>query len=271
MSELTKPEPKLAEADDEQGRYTVPALQRGLQLLMQFNRQQREMTGADLARATGWPRASVFRMLQTLEQMGFVERMHDGVHFRLGLAVLRLGFEAVASIDLVEHAQPVLQRLRDATQLSAHLVLRDGAEAVFVAKAAAPTSLMGGVQVGARLPLHATVIGRVLMFDWSPEDMARTLGPEPYAAFTPVTPISLAALQERLRTERGQGYAISEGGFEAGISTVAAPVLDGARKVCAALSVTVQSGRIEAADKAVLAAKVLDAAATLSASHAPSP
>ena len=71
-------------------RYTVPALARGLQLLMQFNREERQLSGAELSRRLDLPRASVFRMLYTLEQGGFVEKADDGVSYKLGLAVLRL-------------------------------------------------------------------------------------------------------------------------------------------------------------------------------------
>ena len=55
-------------------RYIVPALQRGLQLMQQFTRDEPAHTSAALARKLDMPRASVFRMLYTLEQMGFVER-----------------------------------------------------------------------------------------------------------------------------------------------------------------------------------------------------
>ena len=59
-------------------RYIVPALQRGLELLGKFSRQTPQLSGADLSRQLGLPRASVFRMLHTLEKSGFVERVGDG-------------------------------------------------------------------------------------------------------------------------------------------------------------------------------------------------
>ena len=92
----------------ESDRYMVPALQRGLQLLQQFTREEPAHTSAALARKLEMPRASVFRMLYTLEQMGFVERGADGVTYRLGLGVLRLGFETIASMELAEQARPVI-------------------------------------------------------------------------------------------------------------------------------------------------------------------
>ena len=132
---------------------------------MQFNRNERELSGADLARRLDLPRASVFRMLQTLEQGGFVERAGDGASYKLGLSVLRLGFEFLASMELTEHGRPVIEGLRDATGYSAHLVVRDAREVVFIAKAAGRSALFHSIQVGARLPAHATVLGRVLMED----------------------------------------------------------------------------------------------------------
>ena len=107
-------------------RYLVPALQRGMQLLGQFSRDERELTGAELSRRLDLPRASVFRLLQTLEQMGFVERVGDSASYKLGIAVLRLGFEYLASMELTEHGRPIIDALCGATGLSSHLVVRDG-------------------------------------------------------------------------------------------------------------------------------------------------
>ena len=143
-------------------RYTVPGLARGLQLLMQFNRDERELSGAELSRRMGLPRASVFRMLFTLEQSGFLERCPDGVSYKLGLSVLRLGFELLASMELTEVGRPVIEELRDRCGFSAHVVVRDARDVVFIAKAAGGNAMFHSIQVGARLPAHATSPGGVL-------------------------------------------------------------------------------------------------------------
>ena len=121
-----------ASTDD---RYIVPALQRGLELLAKFNRDSPALTGAELSRQLKLPRASVFRMLHTLEKSGFVERIGDSAQYKLSLGVLRLGFEYLASMELTEHGRPVIDALRDASSYSAHIVVRDQQEVVFVAKA----------------------------------------------------------------------------------------------------------------------------------------
>jgi mannose-6-phosphate isomerase-like protein (cupin superfamily)/DNA-binding MarR family transcriptional regulator len=71
---------------------------------------------AELARRFDLPRSTVFRLLTTLENMGFVERTEGGNDYRLGMAVLRLGFEYLASLELTELGTPLLNRLCDELQ-----------------------------------------------------------------------------------------------------------------------------------------------------------
>ena len=226
-------------------KYVVPALQRGMQLLAQFTRHERELTGAELSRRLGLPRASVFRILQTLEQMGFVERVGDSASYKLGIAVLRLGFEYLASMELTEHGRPIINDLSIATGLSAHVVVRDGREVVFVAKASVHTFTYNTIQVGARLPAHATVLGRVLLADLSVQDLTQLYDGTPLPLYTPQTPATVHKLRELAQADAARGYGVSEGGYEAGICTVAAPVFDDHHKVTAAISVTVPGPRVE--------------------------
>jgi DNA-binding IclR family transcriptional regulator len=232
---------------------------------MQFSRDERELSGAELARRLKVPRASIFRLLHTLEQLGFVERVGDSTQYRLGVAVLRLGFETLASMELTEHGRPVLDTLRDATGYSAHLVVRDGREVVFVAKAAGHHALFHSIQVGARLPAHATVLGRILLAGMGAAGLGELFGGAPLRAYTAHTPTSIKKLKALIDQHQTQGYAISQSGFETGISTIAAPVFDDRRTVIAAISITVPAQQIEAPRAAALAKAVQQAAAQLSA------
>lgn len=248
---------------EETDRYHVPALARGLELLSRFNRRTPQLTGAELARDMQLPRASVFRMLHTLERNGYIERVGDSASYRLGLGVLRLGFEYLASMELTEIGNPVIARLRDRCGYSAHLVVRDGRDVVFVAKAPGESALFQSVHVGARLPAHATVLGRLLLSDLD-ETALRHLYPEPrLQRFTDRTPATITELAKLAAADRTRGWALSEGGFETGISTVVAPVLDRMRRVAAVVSITVPAQSIEPARAHELAAQVCEAAAEI--------
>ena len=94
-------------------RYNVPALERGLRVLCEFSRESRTLSAPELGRRLDLPRSTVFRLLTTLENMGFLERAEGGRDYRLGLAVLRLGFEYLASLELTQLGAPLLNRLCD--------------------------------------------------------------------------------------------------------------------------------------------------------------
>jgi DNA-binding IclR family transcriptional regulator len=245
-------------------RYLVPGLARGLQVLGCFSRQDRELTGAELSRRLALPRASVFRLLHTLEQMGFVERVADSPAYKLSLGVLRLGFEFLASMELTEHGRPIREELRTQSGFSAHLVVRDGREVVFVIKAAGANAQFHSIQVGARLPAHATVLGRALLSGLDMAELRRLYPEEPLPAYTAKTPTTLAALKQLMDADRALGYGLSQGGYEAGITTIAAPVLNDQRRVVAAVSITVPAQQLADDQAAPLAAMVRQAAEQLS-------
>lgn len=244
-------------------RYNVPGLERGLRMLQLFDRTRRFLTAAELARALDIPRSTAFRIAQTLEFLGFLER--EGDRYRAGPAVLRLGFEYIASLEVAELARPVIDRLRDATSLSAQLVIRDGREVVVVVKASPPSTFASNVTVGTRLPAHATILGRVLLSD-ADDRMLQALYPDAtLPQHSPRAPRTLAELKRLLREDRARGYAVSESFFEQGISAVAAPVRDQTGAIVATISVTAQRPTLEPTEfREQLVAQVLGAAAELS-------
>lgn len=230
---------------DPRERYIVPALAHGLDVLALFSREKPALTAPDICEALKLPRASVFRLLVTLERAGYVLRGADERTFRLGPGLLNRGFTYLASLDLSEIGQPALQKLRDRTGLSAHLAVRDGRDVVYVARVAALTTVASSVQIGTRFPVHATIMGRMLLLDMD-EAQLRALYPEQkLPQSTPQTPTTIDALVEILDADRARGYGVSQSFFERGVSAVGAPVRDGAGRVVAAVNVTAVDTHID--------------------------
>ena len=221
-----------------EGKYVVPALAQGLSLLNLFSRDTPALTAPEIATQLGLSRTTVFRLLHTLQLMGFVSRGQDERSYTLGPALLNRGFAYLASLDLVERAQPILQRLRDETGMSSHLAVRDGQEIVYVARFAARTTIASSVQIGTRFPVHATVMGRMTICNLSERELAALFPSEPLAAFSDQTPTTLSALKVILTKDRDLGYAVSQSYFERGVSSVAAPVRDGSGRIVAAINIT---------------------------------
>ena len=236
-------------------KYLVPALQRGLRVLAAFNRENKTLTAPELARRLQLPRSTVFRLLATLESMGFIERS-AGNEFRLGMAVLRLGYEYLSSLELTELGHPVLSRLCNKIGLPCNLAVRDGRSLVYVAKVSPPTPFTTAVRVGTRLPAHATVLGRVLLEDLTLPELEALYPEHQLEAFSQTTPRTVNELYDMVHADYARGYVLGEGYFEPNISTVAAPVHDVTGRIAAALGATVHAGHIEASRKTDLVSQV---------------
>ncbi|MCY1531075.1 Pca regulon regulatory protein [compost metagenome] len=180
------------------------------------------------------------------------------------MAVLRLGFEYLASLELTELGQPLLNRLCDEVRYPCNLVVRDGRSIVYVAKVSPSTPLTSSVNVGTRLPAHATVLGRVLLQDLSLSELRELYPEEHLESFSPNTPKTVLELFDLVQGDRLRGFVQGEGFFEASISTVAAPVRDHSGKVMAALGATIPSGHIESSRLDDLVLKVCSSASELS-------
>ncbi|MFC3677990.1 IclR family transcriptional regulator [Ferrovibrio xuzhouensis] len=230
-----------------QGKYVVPALAQGLAILSLFSRRRATITPPEIAQELNLPRSTVFRLLHTLQMMGFVQKEGDERHFKLGPAVLSHGFEYLASLDIVEAAQPILQRLRDETGLSAHMAVRDGREIVYVARYPARTTISSTVNIGTRFPVHATVMGRMMICDFSDEQLLDLFPTDPLPRFSEQTPTTLADLKAVLAGDRERGYAVSQSFFERGVSSVAAPVRDGMGYIVAVINITAVDAYIDLA------------------------
>jgi DNA-binding IclR family transcriptional regulator len=243
---------------------SVPALERGLNLLRLFRRTRPQIAPPEMARELGIPRSTAHRLVASLEEMGFLRRVEGGPGYALGPAVLSIGFEYLASLDIVALSNPVLARLRDETNCSTHLAIRNGAEIVYLSRHASRAAITSNVSVGSVLPAHATVIGRVMLADLDHAELQKLYGGKPLPSFTEQTPKTLAALEALLAEDRRRGYALSRAFFEVGVTSLAAPVRDASGRVVAAINAVAVDAERDAALSPDVTARVIAAAALIS-------
>lgn len=245
-------------------KYAVPGLERGLRILSEFTRETPTLGAPELARRLQVPRTTIFRLLVTLENLGYLERAPGSHEFQLGTAVLKLGFEYLASLSITELGRPVLERLRDDVGYGANLVIRDGRDIIYVQKAQSNSVFTSSVHIGTRLPAHATILGRALLCHLSYAQLEALYPEEHLQSYTPRTPATVADLYALLKEDRERGYVIDDGFFEPNISTVAAPVLDAQGMVRAAVGITVPGASIPGEKRDTLVLRVRAAATELS-------
>ncbi len=227
-------------------RYSVHSLELGLRILESFDRDAvDEMSLSEMARRIGVTRSSAFRLVHTLQHLGYLERDDETKNYRLGARVMSLGYSFLASKDIAELARPDLQRLRAQTRCSTHLGILDGAEVVYIARFAAHQPVSATIAVGARLPAHATTMGRIILA-YKPESYIREhFGGRTLAKFSERTPLTLEELFVQLDADRRRGYALSHSNFEAGIASIAAPLHGVKGEVVAAINVSTPENAID--------------------------
>ena len=245
---------------------TVQSLAKGFRVLSTFTCEQPELTLAAVARAAGIDNATAFRFLNTLVQLGYVEKVAGTRLFRLTLKCLDLGFNAIARADLRSLARPLLRELVGARIEAASIGVPDGPDIVYVERVQAGLARLGiEVRIGSRVPAYSTAIGQATLAWLSRDAQVRLLDARPRERVTRTTLTDLDALLERLARVRAQGFALSDQENVPGVRVLAAPVIDADGVAIAALSVATPALPMSLSDFETIArAPVIAAAAKLS-------
>jgi IclR family transcriptional regulator, pca regulon regulatory protein len=213
---------------------SIGALLKGLRVLECFGGDRPRLSIAEASALTGYDRAMARRCLLTLVEGGYAT--HDGKFFTLTARALRLGTGALAGMALPQVVQPWLDRLSEEVGHSASAAVLDGAEIVYVARAAQRRVMSIGLMPGSRLPAHCTSLGRVLLAAL-PEAQAREVVLA--SDLRPRTPLSLSApeaILDRLRAAREEGYAAIDQEVEIGLRSIAVPLQNRRGVVVAAMN-----------------------------------
>lgn len=228
--------------------YFVNALARGLSVIESFGPERTRQTLADVARATGLNRATARRLLYTLLELGYVDL--EGNRFALNSRALRLGYAYLSSLSFWELAQTRMDQLADQHGESWALGVLEGHDVVFVARVQSARQLMAiNLNIGSRLPVHASGTGRVLLSGLSDQELMRYLRAlGPLEARTPHTLTTSDSILAKVQEARRQGWTISNQEYEYGLLSLAVPVKDDRGRVIAGLNVGSHVSRIRPED-----------------------
>ncbi|NWK94614.1 transcriptional regulator [Sphingobium lactosutens] len=202
-------------------RYQAPALTKGLEILELLASASEPLIMSDISVALGRSVSEIFRMLQVLEEHGYIARDEDG--YRLTNRLFALGMSQPPIRDLASTALPVMQDLARKAGQSCHLAVASGAEMVVIIAIEAPGLSGFAVRVGYKRPLHRSNSGRILLAFQSPDARAAML------ADIRATDEALdeAELIARLDAAVAAGGAIAPSPMLTGITDLSAPILIG--------------------------------------------
>lgn len=212
-----------------------------------------------ISQRTGLPMATVHRLVRELVAHGGLEREH-GMTYRIGVRLWEIGSLAPVRGGLRELALPFMQDLYEATHGNVQLAVLDGLDALFLEKISGRSSVQIITQLGGRLPLYATGVGKSLLA-FAPTQVVDAVIARGLEQLQPNTITDPAHLRACLEQVRADGYSWTRDEMTMGAVSVGAPVRGPDDEVVAALSIVVDT---EGSDVGRLAPLVRTAARGLS-------
>ncbi|MEZ2127858.1 MULTISPECIES: IclR family transcriptional regulator [unclassified Sinorhizobium] len=251
-----------AAPDPEQLRSTVQSLAKGFRVLEAFAPEREELTLSEVALTSRLDPGTTYRMLNTLVDLGYVERIEQTKRFRLTLKVLDLGFNAIAHQDLRSVVRPVLRRLVNDVSEAVSFGVLDGAEVLYIERVRAGVTRLGvDIRLGTTVPAHQSVIGHSILAFLPDEELRRLAALPQRQSIAALRPTQWSDIGPSLDEIRRDGYALRPSTLSEGLRILAVPVLDVDGFAMGALSVASPAGRMSEQEFAKLALEPVTAAA----------
>ena len=220
------------------------SLVRAMTLLERLSLTASGMTLTDLSQQLGMPSATTHRLLNTFEEMGYVE--HDsilGLWF-IGFKTFSVGNAFLNRRDFIATARPYMRRLVDQCGETVNLAVIDDGEVVYVGQVQSPEMMRMIVKLGSRSPIHASGVGKTLLASMTEKGVSTILQRKGLARFTEQTIDNPANLRVELSHIRKLGYALDDEEHSVGLRCVAATIFDENGVALAGLSLSGPKARI---------------------------
>ncbi|MDC7227848.1 MAG: IclR family transcriptional regulator [Spirochaetales bacterium] len=213
---------------------TVQSIDRAFDILesLSFNRSGKRLT--DLSEELGLHKSTVHRILNAMQDRGYVEQGEK--KYKLGIGFIHLSSQLLNSIELKTEAEPFLRHLSNETGQTVFLAIREGSEVVYIDKVEQFNSLRRYSIIGNRVPIYCTSLGRSLLFDDSDEMLKSLFGRINLEKLTPKTVVDQNELIRRVKSFRRRGWAEDFEEHQTGVRCVGAPVYDYRKRIAAAIS-----------------------------------
>lgn len=220
----------------------VEALAKGIAILESFDAASPEMTLSEVARRVGLTPAAARRSLMTLETLGYVGRKDKRFHLRPKLMALGSAFYTSARIDdiLQDDLRGIVERFGDASSVG----VLDGDDVIYVAHHSVQRARRAAAVPGARYPVYATSMGRILLAGLPDEKIDAYLRSYEPTKLTSKTCTNPKALRAEVMVARRDGFATTVDQLDYGITALAVPIRDAQGATVAALNTSGYSGMV---------------------------
>jgi IclR family acetate operon transcriptional repressor len=222
------------------------------------------LTAVQLSQTLKITRPTIYRILKTLAQHGFVTREDNGPFYRLSFKLLDLGHRVLEKTDLIEATRPILRELSAECRETVHLAVPQEGRMVYLDKLEGSGPFCTNSRIGRAVPMHCTSLGKAVLAFLPPQNAQAALNRHGMPRYTPRTIVGTSAMARELARIRRQGYAIDDVEFEEGVRCTGAPIFDHRGIPIAAISVSAPVSRMPLAKARGVGVMVREGAARVS-------
>ena len=220
----------------------VASLDKGLRVLMCFERKHSKLSLSEVARLTGYSPATARRFLMTLHALDYLHT--DGKRFWVAPRTLLLARPYLVSRPAPQLAQPILDTLAERTRQSASLGILLDHEVLIIARSTGRRTLSTGLGIGSRLPAYCSSLGRALLAALPQEEVMSYLAETSFEKWTPKTVQDIASAAECVERCRFLGWSECNEELEIGVRAIAVPIHNASGQSLAAVSLSVRAERM---------------------------
>ncbi|MDQ0215391.1 DNA-binding IclR family transcriptional regulator [Oikeobacillus pervagus] len=222
-----------------------------------------ELSFQEIIDLSGIPKTSVYRMLMSLEEMGFLEKGEDS-KYRLGLLLLKFGHLVSSRLDIRQIAYPIMKDLHDDVGEAVNLIIKQNDEAIYIEKIDTNQKVRLYTAIGRRSPLYAGACSRVILSYLPEQEIRHYIESIQLEAFANGTITDKKQLYETIFEAQKNGYTISYSELENHTAAVAAPIFDHKGDIAAGISIAGLEANYQKGHVQVLIEKVKEAARQIS-------
>lgn len=202
-----------------------------LELLEYFARRKRPATLAEISDDLGWPRSSTFNLVGTLVEKGWLYESRARSGYYPSPRWLTLARTVADAAPLPDAAYALVSEIAEQTGETTAIAALAGTFAMFLHVEESGQSVRYFAQVGDRVPVHASSVGRAILAQHSPEERRAIYRKIKFEPFSDTTPMSVAAIETELKLAAERGYHQSSSEYIADLAGVALSLPIGPRQL----------------------------------------
>lgn len=198
---------------------------------------------SQIALATDLTNSTALKILDTLQLIGYVHKDHETKKFKLGSGLIKFANSVINELDIKNVAQGYLEKLQEITGETVHLGILDNNSVVYVTKIDSKSPIILYSQIGKKIPLYCSAMGKAILADSTDEEVQQYLSENLLVKKTPKTITTEEGFMKEILKIRQLGYAFDDGEHEEEVFCVGASLTKGGKNF-GAISVSTPKYRL---------------------------